>query len=130
MKPVKIEELQKGDLILVRWMDASEMRAHINQHNRPEVYVKDWGVFLGVSGQKRRHVIIGKDVVETWNEWGAARIPLARQLWHTVRLIYRKRTNSGQISFDMFCRSLQNIFETCICRSQIISLYLPCLMLM
>ena len=88
MKPVKIEELQKGDLILVRWMDASEMRAQINQHATPEVYVKDWGVFLGVSGQKRKHVIIGKDVVETWNEWGAARIPL--ELIDSIIVIIRR----------------------------------------
>jgi len=76
MKAVKIEDLEKGDLIMVRWCDASELRAKVEQHNQPEVYVKDWGVFLGVSGTSRKHVIIGKDVIETWNEWGAARIPL------------------------------------------------------
>jgi len=98
MKPVKIEELQKGDLILVRWMDASEMRAQINQHATPEVYVKDWGVFLGVSGTKRKHAIIGKDVVETWNEWGAARIPL--ELIDSITII---------ISRDQLIKALNEI---------------------
>jgi len=31
---------------------------------------------LGVSSVKKRHIIIGKDVVEEGDEWGAARIPL------------------------------------------------------
>lgn len=76
MKTVKLEDLEMGDLILVRWQDASEMRARINQHIQPDVYVKDLGVFLGVTGLKRKHIIVGKDVVELWNQWGAARIPL------------------------------------------------------
>lgn len=77
MKVTRLEELRKGDLILVRWMDASEIRARIAEHTgEPEVYVKDLGIFLGVSGVKKRHIIIGKDVVEDKDEWGAARIPL------------------------------------------------------
>ncbi len=44
MRNVKIEELQRGDLIMVRWNDASEMRAKVEQHDqKPEVYVKDLG---------------------------------------------------------------------------------------
>lgn len=31
---------------------------------------------MGVSSVKKRHIIIGKDVVEEGDEWGAARIPL------------------------------------------------------
>jgi len=77
MRAIKLEELQKGDLILVRWQDASEMRAKIDQHSdSPDVYVKDWGPFLGIVGVKRKYIVIGKDVVEVWNEWGAARIPI------------------------------------------------------
>jgi hypothetical protein len=77
MKAVKLEDLQKGDLIMVRWIDASEIRCSVNEHEgSPEVYCKDWGVYLGVSGRKRRLLIVGKDVVEMHNEWGAARIPM------------------------------------------------------
>lgn len=85
MREVSVKELQKGDLIVCRWMDASEFRARAGQHDSPEVYVKDWGVFLGVSGIKRKHIIIGKDVVETWNDWGATRIPL--ELVESITLV-------------------------------------------
>jgi len=74
---IRFEDLKKGDLILVRWLDASELRCSVGEHEgNPEVYCKDWGVYLGVSGRKRRLLIVGKDVVEVHNEWGAARIPL------------------------------------------------------
>ncbi len=77
MRREGVEGLEKGDLILVRWLDASELRCSVDEHEgSPEVYCKDWGVYLGVSGRKRRMLIVGKDVVEVHNEWGAVRIPL------------------------------------------------------
>jgi len=77
MRRISLEELRKGDLILVRWIDASDVRAPLSEHEeRPEVHVKDWGVYLGVSGRKHRFLLLGKDVVEVHNEWGATRIPL------------------------------------------------------
>ena len=76
-KRVEIDNLKRGDLILVRWLDASELRCSMNEHEgTPEVYCKDWGVYLGVSGIKRRLIMVGKDVVEVHNEWGAVRIPV------------------------------------------------------
>ena len=76
MQTVKLEELQKGDLILVKWFDASELRAKLNQHEKPEVKVYEWGIYLGTSGQKRRHLLLGKEYISAWNQWGAARIPV------------------------------------------------------
>ena len=77
MEPVEIGDLERGDLILVRWLDASELRCSMDEHEgSPEVYCKDWGVYLGVSGRKRRLLVVGKDVVEVHNEWGASRIPV------------------------------------------------------
>ena len=77
MEKVELENLEKGDLIMVRWLDASEIRCSMNEHEgSPEVYCKDWGVFLGVSGRKRQLLLVGKDVVEVHNDWGAVRIPL------------------------------------------------------
>ena len=77
MEKVELENLKKGDLIMVRWLDASEIRCSMNEHEgSPEVYCKDWGVFLGVSGRKRQLLLVGKDVVEVHNDWGAVRIPL------------------------------------------------------
>ncbi|MDH5440570.1 MAG: hypothetical protein OEZ48_01335 [Candidatus Bathyarchaeota archaeon] len=77
MKQVNMEDLRKGDLILVRWFDASELRAKLNQHEQPEVAVWEWGIFLGLRGRKRKHLLLGKDLVQGWDEWGAARIPAA-----------------------------------------------------
>ena len=77
MEPVEIGDLEKGDLIMVRWLDASELRCSVDEHEgSPEVYCKDWGVYLGVSGRKRRLLLVGKDVVEVHNDWGAVRIPV------------------------------------------------------
>ena len=77
MEKVELENLEKGDLIMVRWLDASELKGSMNEHEgSPEVYCKDWGVFLGVSGRKRQLLLVGKDVVEVHNEWGAVRIPV------------------------------------------------------
>jgi len=70
-------ELQRGSFIMVRWLDASDIRARLSEHEAtPEAYCKDWGVYLGCSGRKKRMLILGKDVVEVHNEWGATRIPL------------------------------------------------------
>jgi len=88
MKQVKLEELEKGDLIIVRWRDASEMRAKLTDHEQPEVYVKDWGIYLGVTGVKRKYVVVGKDVVELWSEWGATRIPV--ELISGVTLVLKR----------------------------------------
>ena len=77
MRRVSLGELRRGDLILVRWIDASDVKAPLREHEaRPEVYVKDWGIYLGVSGRKHRFLLLGKDVVEVHNEWCATRIPL------------------------------------------------------
>ena len=74
---MQIEELKKGDLIVVFWTDASDDRVSLREHEGyPEVTVKDWGLFLGVSGRKRRFLIIGKDVTEVLQDWGATRIPV------------------------------------------------------
>ena len=80
MRRISIDEVQripKGSLILVRWLDANEDRCKLDEHeSNPEVSCKDWGLYLGVSGRKHRMLLLGKDVVEVHNEWGAVRIPL------------------------------------------------------
>ena len=74
---MRLEELRLGDLILVRWTDASNHKATLEEHEvSPETSCKDWGVYLGISGSKRRFILVGKDVVMAHNEWGATRIPL------------------------------------------------------
>ncbi len=82
MRRVSLEEIEGGELprgsfIMVRWLDASDIKAQLSEHEAsPEAYCKDWGVYLGCSGRKKRLLIIGKDVVEVHNKWGATRIPL------------------------------------------------------
>ena len=82
MRRVSLEEieggeLQRGSFIMVRWLDASDIKAQLSEHEAsPEAYCKDWGVYLGCSGRKKRLLIIGKDIVEVHNKWGATRIPL------------------------------------------------------
>jgi len=77
MKTVSLEDLKKGDLILVKWIDASDIKGSIGMHEaRPEVHVKDWGVYLGIGGRAKQFLIVGKDVTEVHQDWGASRIPL------------------------------------------------------
>ena len=82
MRRVSLEEIEGGELprgsfIMVRWLDASDIRAQLSEHEAsPEAFCKDWGIYLGCSGRKKRMLILGKDVVEVHNEWGATRIPL------------------------------------------------------
>jgi hypothetical protein len=77
MKTVNPAELQKGDLIVVRWFDASELRGRLNQHEKPEVAVYEWGIYLGTRGQKQKHLLLGKDHIKNWDEWGVTRIPVS-----------------------------------------------------
>ena len=82
MKKFTIDEvregkLPKGSFILIRWTDASEIRTLLGEHiSNPEVISKDWGIYLGVSGRTKHMLILGKDIVEVYNEWGASRIPV------------------------------------------------------
>jgi len=86
MSEIKLSDLKKGDFIVVRWFDANEVRGSLQpNHEVPEIFVKDLGIFLGVTGVKRKHILIGKDVVENMRDWGATRIPL--ELVDSVTLI-------------------------------------------
>jgi hypothetical protein len=77
LKVVSVNDLRKGDLVVVKWIDASELRLPLDEHRRnPEAYVKDWGVYAGISGRKIKLMLLAKDVVEKHGEWGVTRIPL------------------------------------------------------
>ncbi len=61
----------------MRWTDASDRKAPLEEHiGDPSIYCKDWGIYLGVTGARATFILIGKDIVEVHNEWGATRIPL------------------------------------------------------
>ena len=77
IEEIENRELQRRSFIMVRWLDASDIRAQLSEHEAcPEAFCKDWGIYLGCSGRTKRMLILGKDVVEVHNEWGATRIPL------------------------------------------------------
>lgn len=91
-----VQGIPKGSLILVRWHDANENRCQIDEHESdPEVLCKDWGLYLGVSGRKHRMLLLGKDVVEVYNEWGATRIPL--ELVEDVLVILEREDMVGLV---------------------------------
>jgi hypothetical protein len=91
-----VEDIEKGDLVVVRWTDASDRKAPLEEHiGDPSIYCKDWGIFLGVTGTRRRFLLIGKDIVEVHNEWGATRIPL--ELVEEVKVLLPRNRVVGSI---------------------------------
>lgn len=59
--PSQIKSLTAGDLVLVEWNDASIGKSLSNGLSGIDVPVKSWGVFIGVLGQKRRHVVLAQN---------------------------------------------------------------------
>ena len=57
----QIKTLNAGDLVQVEWTDASIGKSLSNGLGGIDVPVKSWGVFIGVLGQKRRHVILAQN---------------------------------------------------------------------
>ena len=62
----QIKCLQLGDLIRVRWFDACKGEARIDKQSEEakvqfDSPVTSWGVFLGVVGEKTKHVLLIRD---------------------------------------------------------------------
>jgi hypothetical protein len=57
----QISGLVAGDLVCVEWCDASIGKSLSNGLSGIDVPVKSWGVFIGVLGQKRKHVILAQN---------------------------------------------------------------------
>jgi len=61
----QIKGLQLGDLIRVRWFDACKGEARIDEKSEATVQfdipVTSWGVFLGLVGEKTKHVLLIRD---------------------------------------------------------------------
>ncbi|NWF86509.1 hypothetical protein HXY32_01640 [Candidatus Bathyarchaeota archaeon] len=56
----QIEALNSGDLICVNWCDASVGKS-LGSGVAVDVPVKSWGVFIGVLGEKNKHIILGQN---------------------------------------------------------------------
>jgi len=55
-----------GDLVRVRWFDACKGEARIDEQSEEssvqfDIPVTSWGVFLGVVGEKTKHVLLIRD---------------------------------------------------------------------
>jgi hypothetical protein len=57
----QVKSLAAGDLVLVEWCDASIGKSLSNGLSGIDVPVKSWGVFIGVLGHKRRHVVLAQN---------------------------------------------------------------------
>jgi hypothetical protein len=57
----QVKSLVAGDLVCVEWCDASIGKSLSNGIGGIDVPVKSWGVFVGVLGKKREHVILAQN---------------------------------------------------------------------
>ncbi len=68
------KKFEKGDYVKVAWFDASDAKATLEVHKKPECLVDEWGIFLGVEGTPK-HLVLGKHYVRKHMTWEATRIP-------------------------------------------------------
>ena len=57
----QIKGLSAGDLVCVEWCDASIGKSLSNGVSGIDVPVKSWGIYVGVLGQKRKHLILAQN---------------------------------------------------------------------
>jgi hypothetical protein len=57
----QIKGLAAGDLVSVEWCDASIGKSLSNGVSGIDVPVKSWGIYVGILGQKRKHIILAQN---------------------------------------------------------------------
>jgi hypothetical protein len=57
----QVKSLSLGDVVRVEWFDASIGKNLSGGLNGIDVPVTSWGVFLGVLGQKNKHIILAQN---------------------------------------------------------------------
>jgi hypothetical protein len=57
----QIKGLATGDLVQVEWLDASIGKSLSNGVSGIDVPVKSWGIFIGLLGSKKKHVILAQN---------------------------------------------------------------------
>jgi len=57
----QIKGLQLGDLVKVEWFDASIGKSLSGGLDGIDVPVQSWGIFLGVLGEKNKHIILAQN---------------------------------------------------------------------
>jgi hypothetical protein len=63
MKEIRkqIKGLAAGDLVYIEWCDASIGKSLSNGVSGIDVPVKSWGIYVGILGQKRKHIILAQN---------------------------------------------------------------------
>jgi len=56
----QIKNLQLGDLVRVDWFDASIGKS-MGSSGNIDVPVKSWGIYLGVLGEKNKHIVLAQN---------------------------------------------------------------------
>ena len=56
-----LENLQVGDLVRVEWFDASIGKSLSGGLSGIDVPVQSWGIFIGVLGEKNKHIILAQN---------------------------------------------------------------------
>ena len=67
MREVNLDGVGKGDLVRVTWFDASRGQA-LTIRGKLDIPVYSWGVFLGILGQKRRHIVLAQNSLKLSDE--------------------------------------------------------------
>jgi hypothetical protein len=57
----QVKSLVAGDLVCIEWCDASIGKSLSNGLGGIDVPVKSWGVFIGLLGKRREHVILAQN---------------------------------------------------------------------
>lgn len=57
----QVEDLRPGSLVRVEWFDASIGKSLSGGLGGIDVPVASWGIFLGVLGEKNRHIILAQN---------------------------------------------------------------------
>jgi len=57
----QVKDLQPGDLVRIEWFDASVGKSLSGGLAGIDVPVQSWGIFIGLLGQKNKHIILAQN---------------------------------------------------------------------
>ena len=57
----QIKDLHAGDLVRIEWFDASVGKSLSGGLAGIDVPVKSWGIYIGLLGQKNKHIILAQN---------------------------------------------------------------------
>jgi len=69
LREVTLEQLHVGDLIFLSWNDASMDVGKLPDDDSVAALMRTVGIFLGVRGRKRKHLLLGRSKVPIPQFW-------------------------------------------------------------